>query len=220
MLRHFDRQLEDLQTRLVEMGGLVESAIHNSVGALLDRDEARARQVLENESRIDGLEIAIDDFAVSLLARNQPTARDMRFLAATIKINNDLERMGDLAAHIAERALSLMQQAPLPLLEIPRLAQLTAAMAHDSLEALVGRDAELAQRVLLSDDAVDRLRDTQYHSLIGSMESDASAIAPAVHLLFVVRHLERIADHATNIGEDVLFYLRGVDVRHHASVAG
>jgi len=220
MLRHFDRQLEDLQTRLVEMGGLVESAIHNSVGALLDRDEARARQVLENESRIDGLEIAIDDFAVSLLARNQPTARDMRFLAATIKINNDLERMGDLAAHIAERALSLMQQAPLPLLEIPRLAQLTAAMAHDSLEALVGRDAELAQRVLLWDDAVDRLRDTQYHSLIGSMESDASAIAPAVHLLFVVRHLERIADHATNIGEDVLFYLRGVDVRHHASVAG
>jgi len=136
------------------------------------------------------------------------------------RLNNDLERMGDLAAHIAERALSLMQQAPLPLLEIPRLAQLTAAMAHDSLEALVGRDAELAQRVLLWDDAVDRLRDTQYHSLIGSMESDASAIAPAVHLLFVVRHLERIADHATNIGEDVLFYLRGVDVRHHASVAG
>jgi phosphate transport system protein len=219
ILRRFDWQLEDLQTRLLEMGGRVESAIHDSISALVDRDEALARQVLANEPYIDALEIEIDDFAVGLMALHQPMARDMRFLSATIKINNDLERMGDLAAHIAERALSLLQQPPLPLLGIPHLAQLAWAMVHDSLEALVRQDAELAQRVLLSDDAVDRLRDGLYSSLIGSMERDAAAVPSAVHLLFVVRHLERIADHATNISEDVLFYLRGVDVRHRASLA-
>ena len=218
-MRHFDRQLEDLQTRLMEMGGRVESAIHTSIGALVDRDEARAREVLANESRIDALEMAVDDFAVGLMVRNQPVARDMRFLAATIKINNDLERMGDLASHIAERALSLMQQPPLPLLDIPRLAQLAAAMVHDSLDALVRQDAGLAQRVLLSDAEVDRLRDGLYDCLIGITQSDASSVPPAIHLLFVVRYLERIAGHATNIGEDVLFYLQGVDVRHHASLA-
>jgi len=218
-LRRFDRQLEDLQTLLLEMGGRVESAIQNSISALVDRDEARARQVLASESSINVLEIEIDDCAVSLMALNQPMARDMRFLAAAIKINNDLERMGDLAAHIAQRALSLTQQPPLPVLDIPRLAQLTEAIVHDSLDALTRHDAELAQRVLQSDDAVDRLRDALYGSLIGFMQSDASSVASAIHLLFVVRHLERIADHATNIGEDVLFYLRGVDVRHRASVA-
>lgn len=218
-MRRFDRQLEDLQTLLLEMGGRVESAIQNSISALVDRDEARARQVLASESSINVLEIEIDDCAVSLMALNQPMARDMRFLAAAIKINNDLERMGDLAAHIAQRALSLTQQPPLPVLDIPRLAQLTEAIVHDSLDALTRHDAELAQRVLQSDDAVDRLRDALYGSLIGFMQSDASSVASAIHLLFVVRHLERIADHATNIGEDVLFYLRGVDVRHRASVA-
>jgi phosphate transport system protein len=218
-LRRFYRQLEDLQTRLLEMGGHVESAIHNSIGALVDRDEARARQVLANEPYIDALEIEIDDFAVRLMALNQPMARDMRLLAATIKINNDLERMGDLAAHIAERALSLMQLPPVRILDIPHLAQLAWAMVHDSLNALVSQDAGLAQRVLLSDDEVDRLRDGLYFSLIGSMESDAEAVPSDIHLLFVVRHLERIADHATNIAEDVLFYLQGVDVRHHAKSA-
>lgn len=219
-MRRFDQQLDDLQTRLLEMGGRVESAIHNSVGALVDRDEARARQVLANESQIDRMEIEIDDFAVSLLALKQPVARDMRFLAATIKINNDLERMGDLAAHIAERALALMQQPSLPLGDIPRLAELAGAMVHDSLDALVRQDAELARRVLLSDDAVDQLRDAHSRRLIGSMEKDASAVAPALHLLFVVRYLERIANHATNIGEDVLYYLLCVDVRHQGSLAG
>ncbi|MGA3076044.1 MAG: phosphate signaling complex protein PhoU [Bryobacteraceae bacterium] len=218
-MRRFDRQLDDLQARLLEMGGRVESAIHNSIGALVDRDEARARQVLANESHIDSMEIEIDDFTVSLLALKQPVARDMRLLAATIKINNDLERMGDLAAHIAERALALIEQPPLPLWDIPHLAGLAGAMVHDSLDALVRQDAELARRVLLSDDTVDQLRDAHCRRLIGSMEKDASAVSAAVHLLFVVRYLERIADHATNIGEDVLYYLRGVDVRHRAPLA-
>ncbi|MGD0360467.1 MAG: phosphate signaling complex protein PhoU [Bryobacteraceae bacterium] len=219
-MRRFDQQLEDLQTRLLEMGGRVEAALHNSVGALADRDEARARAVLAGEPSIDAMEIEIDDFAVRLMALHQPMARDMRLLAATIKINNDLERMGDLAAHIAERALSLMQEPPLPVSDILRLAQLAEAMVHDSLDALKSQDAGLAQRVLESDDEVDQLRDWLYRRLILWMQSDGPAVPSAMHQLFVIRHLERIADHATNIGEDVLFYLRGVDVRHHAALAG
>ncbi len=220
ILRRFYQQLDDLQTRLLEMGGLVESAIHNSVTSLAGRDEARARTVLGNEPRIDRLELEIDDFAMRLLALNQPMARDMRFLAAAIKINKDLERMGDLAAHIADRSISLMSQPPLPLWDIPRLGELAAAMLRDSLDSLVRQDAALAERVLQSDAAVDRLRDALYYRLIGAMQEDASAVESDIHLLFVVRHLERIADHATNIGEDVLFYLRGVDVRHQTALAG
>jgi len=144
----------------------------------------------------------------------------MRFLAAAIKINKDLERMGDLAAHIADRSISLMSQPPLPLWDIPRLGELAAAMLRDSLDSLVRQDATLAERVLQSDAAVDRLRDALYYGLIGAMQEDASAVESDIHLLFVVRHLERIADHATNIGEDVLFYLRGVDVRHQTALAG
>jgi phosphate transport system protein len=200
------------------MGGLVESAIRNSVGALVDRDERLAREVLANEPRIDAMEIEIDDAALVLLARNQPMAGDMRRLAATIKMKTDLERIGDLASHIAERALSLMQLPQPELAEIPLLARLSAAMVHDSLDALVRHDSDLAEHVLLADDEVDQLRDKLYRSLIRSIEKDPSATVPSLHLLFVVCHLERIADHATNIGEDVLFCLRGVDVRHHSSV--
>jgi len=218
-VRRIEHQLYELQARLLEMGALVETAIHDSIRALLDRDEAPARRVIENEARIDRMEIAIDDCAVSLFALNQPTACDMRRLAATVKINNDLERMGDLAAHIAERTLSLIPQAPLPLLDLPQLARLAADMVHESLDALVRHDAELAQRVVLADDEVDRLRDSLYSTLVCSMQENAAAVPWDIHLLFIVRHLERIADHATNIGEDVLYYLRGIDVRHHASVA-
>jgi phosphate transport system protein len=164
------------------------------------------------------MEIEIDEMALVLMARNQPTASDMRRLAATIKMKTDLERMGDLAAHIAERALSLMQLPRPELAEIPLLARLSADMVHDSLDALVHHDASLAEHVLLADDDVDHLRDKLYRSLIRSMEQDPAAVTSTMHLLFVVCHLERIADHATNIGEDVLFYLRGVDVRHRTYV--
>jgi len=218
-MRRFGHQLDDLQARLLEMGELVETAIHDGVGALLQGDEALARRAIEIEVRIDRMELAIDDFAATLFALNQPTACDMRRLAATIKINNDLERMSDLAAHIAERALSVIPKGPLPFLDIPRLAQMTAAIVHDSLDALVRHDAELARHVVLADDEVDQLRDTLYRDLIGSMQQNAATVSWAIHLLFIVWHLERIADHANNIGEDVLYYLQGVDVRHHASVS-
>lgn len=218
-MRHFLESLEELQERLLEMGGLVESAIHRSVLSLTERDEAQAEQVLRNEARINQMEIEIDDSAVRLLALHQPMARDLRFLTAAIKINSDLERMGDLAVNTVERALSLIRQAPVkPLIDIPQLARLAESMVRKSLDAFVHRDAELAREVLLSDDAVDDLRDAIYRELVSFMERDPSTISRALDLLFVARNLERIADHATNIAEDVLFLVQGVDVRHHAEV--
>jgi phosphate transport system protein len=220
-LRHFLEELEELQKRLLEMAGLVESAIHDSVLSLTEEDEERAQQVLLNEARINQLEIEIDDLATGLLALQQPMAKDLRFLTAAIKINNDLERMGDLAVNIVERSLSLLRQPPVkPLIDIPRMAQLAESMVRQSLDSFVKRDADLARRVLLSDDAVDDLRDVIYRELVSYMERDPSTISRALDLVFVARNLERIADHATNIAEDVLFLVRGIDVRHHAEVRG
>jgi phosphate transport system protein len=218
-LRHFITELEELQKHLLEMGGLVEDAIHTSVRTLAERDEELAQQVLINEARINQMEIDNDDLTVRLLALHQPMATDLRFLTMAIKINNDLERMGDLAVNIVERSLSLMKQ-PLvkPLIDIPRMAHLVESMVRQSLDSFVKRDAELARSVLLADDAVDRLRDSMYEELVGFMQRDASTVSRALDLIFVARNLERIADHATNIAEDVLFLVKGVDVRHHADV--
>ena len=183
----------------------------------MERDQERAQRVLVNEARINQMEIRIDELATRLLALNQPMARDLRFLTAALKINNDLERMGDLAVNIVERALSLMAQPPVkPLIDIPRMAQLAESMVRNSLDSFVKRDAELARSVLLSDDAVDDLRDTISKELVGFMEHDPSTVSRALDLILVSRNLERIADHATNIAEDVLFVVQGVDVRHHA----
>jgi phosphate transport system protein len=216
-LRHFIEELDELQKSLLEMAGLVESAIHKSVLSLVERDEAQAQDVLRNEARINQMEIEIDDFTVGLLALYQPMAKDLRFLTAAIKINSDLERMGDLAVNTVERALSLMCEPPVkPLIDIPQMAKLVESMVRRSLDAFVQRDAELARAVLLSDDAVDDVRDAIYQELIGFMKRDPATISRALDLIFVARNLERIADHATNIAEDVLFLVKGVDVRHHA----
>ena len=215
-MRHFIEELEDLQGRLLEMGTLVESAIHNSVRALMERSEALAQQVLGNEDRINHLEIEIDDLAVRLLALQQPMARDLRFLTAAIKINTDLERMGDLAVNIVERAVALMGRPPVtPMIDIPQLARTTESMVRKSLDAFVKREPELARSVLQSDDMVDRLRDSIHSELISFMQEDPESIPQALDLILVARHLERIADHATNIAEDTLFLVKGVDVRHH-----
>ena len=216
-MRHFLEELEDLQKKLLEMGGVVEFAIRQSVHALVDRDEAAAQDVLRSEARINQMEIEIDDFAVRLLARHQPMAKDLRFLTAAIKINNDLERMGDLAVNIVERALSLIRQPPVkPLIDIPQMSKLVDSMVRNCLDAFVKRDGQMARGVLLSDDAVDDLRDVIYEELVGFMKRDPSTISRSLDLIFVARNLERIADHATNIAEDVLFLAQGIDVRHHA----
>lgn len=218
-MRHFIEELDHLQSRLLEMGSLVESAIHTSVLALVERTEDLGKQVLRNEDRINRLEIEIDDLAVMLLALQQPMAKDLRLLTAAIKINTDLERMGDLAVNIVERSLGLMHRPPVkPLIDIPQMAQTVESMVRKSLDAFVRREPELARSVLLTDDTVDGLRDSIHNELISFMQKDPSVIPQAIDLILVARHLERIADHATNIAEDTLFVIKGIDVRHHMEI--
>ena len=218
-MRHFRDELDELQNKLLEMAGLVESAIHSSIRSLVERDEEQAKEVLWKEAQINQKDIEIDELATRLLALYQPMARDMRFLTAAIKMNGDLERMGDLAVNITDRALGLMQEAPVkPLIDIPKMASLAETMVRNSLDALVKRDPDLARSVLLADDEVDNLRDAVYQELLQFMQAESTTVPRAVHLMFIAHDLERIADHATNIAEDVLFLVKGIDVRHHAEV--
>ena len=215
-MRHFEQELEKLKAKLLEMSALVESAVYRSVQGVVEKNEDLAQQVLRNEGRINQLEIEIDDMAISLLALQAPLAADLRLVTAAIKINNDLERMGDLSVSIAQSALALIRE-PLirPLIDIPHIAGLAQGMVRKSLDAFVNRDAELARSVLASDDAVDNMRTASYHELMSFMETNPQQIPQALYLLSVVRNLERIADHATNVAEDVLFLVKGIDVRHH-----
>ena len=217
-MRHFEEELEDLKNKLLEMSGLVESAVYRSVLVLTDHDTEQAHEVLKNERRINQMEIEIDDAATSLLARQQPMATDLRFLTSAIKINNDLERMGDLAVNIVERSQSLMRMPSVkPMIDIPYMARLVESMVRKSLDAFVRKDSDLARSVLASDDAVDDMRDAVYQELVRTMQDDPKTTPQCVDLMFIARNLERIADHATNIAEDVLYLVQGVDVRHHAS---
>jgi phosphate transport system protein len=215
-MRHFEEELDNLRNHLLEMSGLVEDSIYRSVQALVEKDEVAAQQVLQNEARINRMEIAIDEIATSLLARVQPMATDLRFITAAIKINNDLERMGDISVNIVRRTLALMRE-PISkeLVDIPHMATLVQSMIRKSLDAFVRKDAELARSILTSDDVIDELRDSVYEELIGLMERDPSTVRQCVNLMFIARALERLADHATNIAEDVLFLVQGVEVRHH-----
>ena len=201
------------------MSALVESSIQRSISAVTQKDRNAAEEVFRTETRINAIEIEIDEFAINLLALQQPMAADLRLIVAALKINTDLERMGDLSVSIAERALSLIEGPVIkPMIDIPHIAGLVQSMVRKSLDAFVMRDPDLARSVLASDDAVDSLRTACYHELVSFMESDPQHIQQALHLLVVTRNLERIADHSTNIAEDVLFLVKGVDVRHHAEV--
>ena len=217
-MRHFAVELEELNQALLGMGALVESSIHCSVQALVNRDERMARRVIEDEIRINQMELDIDARVTRLLALNQPVAGDLRLLIIALKINTDLERMGDLAVNIAERAISLAK-VPLvkPLIDTPRMASLVEDMLHSSLDAFVKRDAALAEKVLPADDEVDTIRDNIYSELLDVMQSNPTVVPSAIHLMFVARNLERIADHTTNIAEDVIFLVRGIDIRHHVA---
>ena len=219
-MRHFTIELEELNQKLLQMGGLVESAIHRSVRALLEQDRELAEEVIRDEPKINRMEMEIDGLVTRLLALRQPVARDLRLLTAALKINNDLERIGDLADHIAQRSLSLMHH-PLvkPMTDIPKMASLVQSMLLKCLDAFVNGDADLAHTVLLADSEVDALRDGVYNELLEVMQRDPSVLTAAIDLLFVARNLERIGDHATNIAEDVVFLVKGIDVRHHAEQA-
>jgi phosphate transport system protein len=199
------------------MSALVESAVSHSITAVVQKDRKLAEEAVQNEDRIDRMEIEIDEQAIRLLLLRQTMASDLRLITATIKMNNDLERMGDLAVNTAQRALALMDEPVLQsVIDIPHIAALVQNMMRKSLQAFVSKDAALAQSVLWSDDAVDALRTAFFHELISFMQRQPNYIPQGLNLLSIVRSLERIADHATNIAEDVLFYVKGIDVRHHA----
>ena len=219
-MRHFTVELEELNAKLLEMAGLVESAINRSVRSLVDQNKELAEQVIRDEPKINRMEMEIDGMATRLLALRQPVAKDLRFLTSALKINTDLERIGDLAQHIAERSLSLMHH-PLvkPMVDIPSMATLVQSMLLKVLDAFVKGDEAEARAVLLADDEVDALRDAVYTELLATMQRDPGVVPAAVDLIFVARNLERIGDHATNIAEDVVFLIKGVDVRHHAEAA-
>ncbi len=214
--RPFLTELADLQTRLLEMGGLVESAISTSLLWLVEGRQPPAQEIWDVETRINQLHIQIDEVALRLTALHQPVARDLRFLTAAIKINSDLERMGDLVVNIAERASSFLQSAPpRPEIDIPHMSRLVQSMVRRSLDAFVQRDEEMAQAVILADDEVDELKDAVYRELLQKAEEGKYPVRAAFDLIFVAHNLERMADHATNIAEDVLFLVKGIDVRHH-----
>ncbi len=214
--RPFVTELAELQAKLLEMGGLVESAITTSLSWLVENQEPPNQEVWAVENRINQLNIEIDEVAVRLTALHQPVARDLRFLTAAIKINSDLERMGDLVVNVAERASSYLHGAPpRPDIDIPRMSRLVQSMVRRSLDAFVQRDEEMAHAVLMADDEVDELKDAVYRELLQKADKGDYPVRAAFDLIFVAHNLERIADHATNIAEDVLFLIKGVDVRHH-----
>ena len=215
--RHFQDELEQLKTRLLEMGGLAEEQVRLAVKALVDRDRDLIDQVLHGDEPLNALHIEIDGRCFTLLALHQPMAVDLRAIVSAVKINTDLERVGDLAINIAEAARRYAPHPPVKkLIDIPRMATLAQSMLREALDAFVRRDTNLAQHVLNEDDTLDTLKTQIFRELLTYMLQDASTIEPALDLILVSRHLERIGDHATNIAEDVIFMVSARDVRHHA----
>jgi len=217
MRSRFHQGLDELRARLLRMGGLAEQAVDRACQAYIDRDLTRCHLVLEGESQINVTERDIDELAFDLLAMQQPMAVDLRFILAVTKINSDLERVGDQAVNIAERVMDMVElpKADLPV-DIPRMAAAVSAMVRRSLESFIEGKAELAQAVLEMDNVVDRMKDEAFIVLVKTMNERPDVTRQALDALLIARNLERVADHATNIAEDVIFWVRGADVRHNA----
>jgi phosphate transport system protein len=214
--RHFEADLRDIKHQILEMGGAVESMIEDATRHLVERDHQAAVRVLALERDVNMHENAIDEACLRVLALHQPLASDLRFLAAMMKMTADLERIGDLAVNLIQAAKRLAAE---PQREshkdLPRIARLTLAMVHSALNALIERDAEAAQRVLEADAEVDALKQRILEESIGTMKSDGEKVVGCLHIILSARHYERIADHATNIAEEVIYIATGRDVRHH-----
>jgi phosphate transport system protein len=213
--RRFDRELGEFNEKLLHMASVAENLIEIAIKALVDRDEAVAQPAASLEAELNRLQIEIDELAVNLLATQSPVAGDLRFIVAGTRINNELERIGDLAINITQNLQVLVQAAPVkPLVDIPKMAELARKMVRESLDAYVKGDALLAQSVIMTDDHVDNLKRKIQRDLTVFMKSDPEAVERCLALIFVSRHLERIGDHATNISEEVIFLTQGRDVRH------
>jgi phosphate transport system protein len=217
--RAYETQLGKLRSCLLEMGGLVEDQITQAIRSLTERDPVLAHATVERDHTVNRLDVEIDELSMKLIALHQPAARDLRLITTALKITTDLERIGDLATHIAERAIELTAEPPVkPYVDIPRMAELASSMVHRSLDAFVREDVELALEVCSSDDTIDRLHDQLFRELLSFMSHDPQAISRTMRLLFVSKYLERVGDHATNIAEMVIFLVRGTSIRHMDTV--
>jgi phosphate transport system protein len=213
---HFREELEALQGRLLEMGGLAEERVRAAVQGLVARDGTLFDKVLVGDEPLNQLHVEIDNRCFRLLALHQPMATDLRAIVAAVKINTDLERVGDLAVNIAEAGKRYIIPAPVKqLIDIPKMGDIAQAMLRDALDAFVKRDTGLALKVLNEDDRLDSLKTQVFRDLLTYMLEDQGTVEPAIDLILVSRHLERIGDHATNIAEDVIFMVSALDVRHH-----
>jgi phosphate transport system protein len=214
--RHFEIELQALKNRLLRMGALVEERVHGAMQALMERRLEAAESIIVGDAEVNDMQIEIDDRCLKLLALQNPMASDLRLITAAMKINADLERIGDQAVNIAENAVKVAALPPLrPMIDLPRMAEIAEGMTRDSLDAFVRRDASLARDILSRDDEVDQLKDQIFRVLLTHMMADPGTIERALGLILVSRNLERIADHATNIAEDVIFVVEAKDVRHH-----
>lgn len=215
MKRHFDREMDHLKTRLLHMGAAVEDLVARSIQALMERDRDLAHECIQLEGEIDHQEVQIEEECLKLLALYQPVASDLRFVTSVLKINNDLERMGDLGRHIAERALVLAEHRSVRLpVDLRNMAAAVQRMVRQSLDALVNQDAAVAQRVLDSDGEIDDYHHDMFPLVEGEMRVSPDSIGALMHVLSASRHLERIGDYATNVAEDVIYMVRGEIIRH------
>ena len=217
MERHLDAELKELHKDILKMGALAQEAIFKSIEALKSRDKAQAKDVITADSKIDDLELDIDEKCIDLIARYQPMAGDLRFVTTGMKINAELERIADLAVDICQRVLTLIDKPLLkPLIDIPKLSVMAQNMVRDAIDSFIKRDVELAKKVMVSDTEADKLRNKVSDELVNDyMAKDSSTGYRAVPLLLIARHLERICDHTTNIAEDVVYMVEGKVVKHH-----
>jgi phosphate transport system protein len=213
----FHQELDELKHRILAMAGMAEQAIDLAVQAYSQRDLALCKRVLDNESAINRAEREVDELAIDLLAMQQPMAIDLRFILAVIKINADLERVGDQAVNIAQRVMNMIELTPADLpVDIPAMASKVRSMVRDALRSFIEGDTELAKHVLEGDDEIDRMNHEAFAELSRCMQTKPDTAVQALDALSIARNLERVADHATNIAEDVIFWVRGADVRHGA----
>jgi phosphate transport system protein len=217
MERHFERELDALKEQLLLMGGRAEQIVRKSIEALRRRDVEQAKSTFDDDRQIDRLEIDIEERCIKLFALQQPLATDLRFIMSALKISNDLERVGDHAVNIAQSAIKLGTEPPLkPLVDIPRMAGLATSMLHDALDAFVRSDADTARRLCRRDDEVDQLNRQVFRELLSYMIESPATITRAMELILVARNLERVADLATNVAEEVVFIAEARIIKHHA----
>jgi phosphate transport system protein len=213
--RHYDDELKLLQTKILEMGGFIERQISSALTALVERNDDLARLTIDRDHTVNRMDVEIDELCIRLLALHQPTARDLRLITTGLKITTDMERIGDMAVNVCERALELNREPQLkPFIDIPRMADVAQQMLRESLDAFVREDVDLALKVCRDDDIIDDLNDQLFRELLSYMMEDPKTVTRSIRLLFVSKYFERIADHATNIAEMVVFMVKGKSIRH------